>query len=106
VFVDGREVAAAGASGTRKTNALPLVIGGDVDAQGRGRELFRGRIDDVRISRGARYAAPFAPARDAPPDADTLLLLSMQGTLGPWVEDASERAAHAELRGGARVNER
>jgi hypothetical protein len=106
VFVDGREVAATTASGTRTTNALPLVIGGDVDGRGRGRELFRGRIDDVRISRGARYTAPFAPARDAPADADTLLLLSMEGTLGPWVEDASARAAHAELRGGARVNER
>jgi hypothetical protein len=103
LFVDGAEVAATPGTGARTRNRLPLVIGGDVNGAGAGHQLFQGRIDAVRVSRGARYAGAFAPERALAADGDTLLLLAMEGALGPWIEDSSGRRAHAEARGGARL---
>ncbi|MCZ6597129.1 MAG: metallophosphoesterase [Planctomycetota bacterium] len=99
VYVDGRRVASAPASGRRTLNGLPLVVGGDVDGSGNGTSLFRGRIDEVRVSRVARYTGEgFTPERRHEPDADTALLLHMDRTLGPWMYD-STATAHPLRRG-------
>jgi hypothetical protein len=104
LYVDGRLVARAAASGVRTENDLPLIVGGDVDGAGRATSTLDGRLDEVRLSEGARYAGEaFEPRRRLEADADTLLLLHMDGPLGPWLVDASPDAAHATLEGGARV---
>jgi hypothetical protein len=82
------------------------VIGADVDRQGRGTSPFDGRLDEVRVSKSARYAGErFTPARRHEADADAVLLLHMDGTVGPWLFDASPGAAHPRRLGGARVVE-
>lgn len=107
LYVAGKLIASAPASGKRTRNDLPLIIGGDVNSKGRGDSLHRGSIDEVRVSRVARYAGEsFEPQRRHESDSDTALLLHMDAASGPWIYDASESSAHAELRGQARIEPR
>jgi hypothetical protein len=50
---------------------------------------YRGVIDEVRISRTARYTADFTPRRRFEPDADTLALYHFDESDGPATADAS-----------------
>jgi hypothetical protein len=103
LYVDGVLVGAAAARGTRTPNALPLVIGGDVDGEGRAGSHLDGALDDVRLSSVARYTGErFEPARHHTSDADTLLLYTFDAPT-PWAHDASATRAHVALENGARV---
>jgi hypothetical protein len=102
LYVDGKLVASARGAGARTLNTLPLVIGGDVGADGSANSLYDGLLDEVRISAGARYAGDaVTPARRFEPDEATLLLLHMDGRLGPWLYDSSPSATHPLLKGAA-----
>ncbi|MBL8860208.1 MAG: metallophosphoesterase [Planctomycetes bacterium] len=94
-YVDGALAATRTAKGRRTCNTLPLMIGADVTKQASPESFFDGVIDEVRISSTARYTAAFTPQRRFEGDADTLLLLHMDGEVGPWSVDASGRGAHA-----------
>lgn len=103
LYVDGALAGRIEARGTRTPNRLPLLIGADVDGRGRAVSLYAGALDELRISRGARYAGDsFQPAARHAPDEATLLLLHADEALGPWLRDASPRAAHLD-RGEVRV---
>lgn len=95
LFVDGELVATKAGKGKRTQNELPLMIGADVTKEAKPDSFFDGRIDEIRISKTARYTAKFTPSRRFEPDADTLLLLHMDGEVGPWTYDASGRGVHA-----------
>jgi hypothetical protein len=104
LYVEGELRAEAPASGARTPNRLPLVVGGDVDAAGRPTAVFHGALDELRLSRGARYQGErFTPSRRFASDADTLLLLHMDARLGPWIEDASPAGNHPLVSGGAEL---
>lgn len=102
LYVDGALTARTAGAGERTTNDLPLIVGGDVDGRGAGTSLFAGRIDEVRLSTGARYDGAFEPARRVAADEATRLLLQMDDTVGPWTHDVSGRGAHGRLH-GARI---
>jgi len=90
LFVDGRRLATTRGEGKRRRNRWPFFVGADPDRSGLPVSGIEGRIDEVRISRGARYrAGGFAP------DEDTLLLLHLDGGLGPIAPDASGAGRHA-----------
>jgi hypothetical protein len=102
ILVDGVVRGRAAGSGARRTNDLPLVVGADVDGRGVGTSFFAGRIDEVRLSRGARYADGRAtPQRRLADDPATVLLLHFDGE-SPWAYDASGSNAHGLLEDGAR----
>jgi len=103
LFVDGLQAAERAGKGARKRNALPLIIGGDVSGDGQANSLLHGALDEVRISSRARYATGqrFEPARRHTVDADTVLLLHMDGDCGPWSFDHSAQRGHPLRRGGA-----
>ncbi|QDU85559.1 cyclic 3',5'-adenosine monophosphate phosphodiesterase [Planctomycetes bacterium Pla163] len=102
ILVDGVVRGRAAGSGARRTNSLPLVVGADVDGRGRGTSFFAGRIDEVRLSRGARYAdGRTPPLRRLANDPATVLLLHFDGE-SPWAFDGSGSSAHGLLEGGAR----
>lgn len=103
LYVDGALVARSPASGTRTRNDLPLLIGADVDGRGEGTSFLAGLVDEVRVSRVARYGDDFEPARRLEPDGDTALLLHLDAPLGPWAPDASAERAHALALDGARL---
>lgn len=102
LYLDGRLVAREEGNGNRTTNGLPLVVGGDVNRQGLGTSTLDGRIDEVRLSRGAVYTGEtFEPRRRLAATGDTVLLLHMDAALGPFLR--GEATCGAELRGGARI---
>ncbi len=106
LYVDGMLVGRADARGTRTRNTHPLVVGGDVDGQGRSISCIDGSMDDVRLSTVARYAGDAVePPTSMVADDDTRLLLRFDAVLGPFAADRSGREAHATLTRGARVRE-
>ncbi len=106
LYLDGAQIDSTKASGKRDTNALPLVIGGDVTKEGGSASLFDGELDEVRLSKSARYSGKsFTPARRLASDADTLLWLPMDGALGPWIPDHSGHGACATRAGAPRLVE-
>jgi hypothetical protein len=100
LYIDGRHIATVERAGERRTNTLPLLVGADVDGRGRPVYPFRGDIDAVRLSTTARYTDErFTPQRRLETDDATLLLLNMDGRVGPWIYDGSGRDAHARVMG-------
>jgi len=92
LYVDGVQVARAPGSGTRTQRDLPLLVGADVDRDGRGTSHFEGHIDEVHLSLGVRYEGErFTPVRHPAGDARSILLLHMNAAQGPWVYDSSPR---------------
>ena len=60
--------------------------------------FWSGAVDEVRVSRGARYTKPFKPAPDLAADSSTLFLLSNDHHFGPFVPvTANSRTADSEL---------
>ncbi len=101
LYLDGELVAEVARSGPRRTNALPLLIGADVNGNGEAVSHFDGLIDAVRISTVARYGGSrFQLSRSYLPDEQTALQVDMECELGPWVYDASPGRAHPSRRGG------
>jgi hypothetical protein len=103
LFVGGELSAEAPASGPLKGNRLPLYVGADVSSRRRPRTHFRGAIDEVRLSKVARYRGPFEPQARFEPDAHTLLLLHCDHELGRLVPDASGQGRHGVKTGAPRV---
>ena len=102
LYLDGSLVGSTAGSGPRTRNELPLLVGADVAGGGRATSFFPGRIDEVRLSKVARYAGEaFEPARRFDHDADTVLLLHLDDPLGPWAPDRGTARAHGLLLGGA-----
>jgi hypothetical protein len=102
LYVDGELVASSQGTGARKRNDLPLWVGADPDGDGAPTSFVGGRIDEIRISKVARYRGQrFTPPQRHAADADTVLLLHLDGEFGPWVPDASAQRSHATKRGSA-----
>ncbi|MFQ5505667.1 MAG: LamG-like jellyroll fold domain-containing protein [Planctomycetota bacterium] len=103
LYVNGKLAGRSAGRGTRTQNRLPFYVGADPDGRGVPTSFFAGEVDEVRISRVARYqGASFVPAPRHEPDADTLLLLHLDRELGPFVVDHSPRRAHGMSLGRAR----
>src|SRR5262249_13829151 len=66
-YVEGQLQSRAPAQGIRPSPKM-FALGGNAF----GSSLFRGRMNDVRISKAARYDADFKPAMRWAPDADTI----------------------------------
>ena len=84
IFVDGMPVGRAAGDGVRTPNTLPLYLGGDPGNRGELTRPVAGVLNDVRLSKVARYAGEFAPPTETPePDADTVLLFPLDRRVGP-----------------------
>ncbi len=100
LYVDGKLLGRTAGVGKRKVNALPLYVGADTSSSGQPVSFFDGAIDEVRISKVARYAGDsFAPARRFATDGDTLLLLHLDRAVGVITADTAARHLHPELVG-------
>lgn len=89
LYVGGKQVAATPAKGPRTPNALPFYIGADTDGRGNPTRFYRGGIDEVRLSKVARYTDAFEPATRHEPDADTVLLFHLDQRIGPFAPAAN-----------------
>ncbi len=82
LFVDGANCGAAVYARTSCSNAPALLIGAFL-ADGRPANVFRGRIDEVHVSRAAHPPAADWATRVRATDADTLARLSFDESSGP-----------------------
>lgn len=110
LYVDGRLVAANPGSGKRTFRPdIPFLIGADPTHSGRGMSFFDGAIDEVRISKVARYSGEsFEPERRFKPDADTVFLAHADRSLGPWIFSATGdngRPRYGWREGGVRIGQ-
>lgn len=97
LFVNGKQVQKTPARGKRRRNKLPLIIGADTDPRGQATRAFSGGIDEVRLSKIARYQQNFTPQKRHEPDSDTVLLLHLDRTIGPFTLDHSASATQVVL---------
>ncbi|MFT4513058.1 MAG: 3',5'-cyclic AMP phosphodiesterase CpdA [Planctomycetota bacterium] len=102
IYVDGLVVAMQSGKGRRRTNKLPLYIGADTNKNGKPTSHFIGSIDDVRLSKVARYVGKsFDPPAKHVPDNDTVLLIPCDRDFGPWTIDRSKQHSHPRRIGNA-----
>ena len=100
LYIDGKLAGRGAGSGSRRTNALDLLIGADPDSGGRATSFFDGLVDAVRLSGSVLYSGEaFEPLRQLPPGADTVLLLNFDRAYGPYHPDDSGREAHGVAHG-------
>ena len=83
IYVDGMPVGRAAGDGVRTLNDLPLYLGGDPDGRGDLTRPASGGLNDVRLSKTARYAGEFDVPRNYEPDGDTVLLFPLDRRVGP-----------------------
>lgn len=104
LYLNGLLLGRTAATGKRSRNALPFVIGADTGRRGPNSGI-EGLVDEVRVSTGARYEdADFEAPRRLTADDKTVLLLHCDEHYGPYVLDVSGRAAHGQLRSGAKID--
>lgn len=101
LYLNGQVAAQVPASGALDDNDLPLYVGADPGAEGQPTRPFRGWIDEVRLSKTARYTEPFTPVRRWEPDAETSLLYHFDRLVGGMVPDHAPSQAHGTLVGTA-----
>ena len=74
---------------------MPYFIGAEPDRRRRANGVFDGLIDELRISSGARYEGDaFEPARRHERDEQTVLLLHLDTSVGPFAPDDSPQGRH------------
>lgn len=97
LYVDGKRIGTKATSGPRKLNTHPFYVGADPSSRGQATRHFRGKIDEVRLSRVARYEGEsFERRHRHEPDADTVLLLHLDQSVGGVFHiDHGPNAAHA-----------
>ena len=86
-FIAGRLASDTALLGPCVPSEVAFVIGGDADEFGEPVDCFVGRIDEFRISHGARYDGDFDPRGLLGADPDTLLHLSFDDPDRPFRDD-------------------
>jgi hypothetical protein len=99
LYVNGNLAAKTPATGARKTNVLPLYIGADPDAKSLPTQFYSGELDELRLSKSARYQENFKPALRHARDAETLLLFHCEGQIGPFIPSDAEGNRYATSAG-------
>jgi len=105
IFANGKLQDEVPAQGVLRGNKLPLFIGADTDRRGNPEHSFTGAIDEVRVSRVARYARSFKPKKRFEPDSDTVLLMHFDDTLEGVFPDESGEHHHGFARGAPQLVE-
>ncbi|MDB4482640.1 LamG domain-containing protein, partial [Akkermansiaceae bacterium] len=101
LYLDGKLIASALGTGKLKDNRLPLMIGADVNHQGKPTSFFKGLIDYVSLTPKALYSDETSAANGNRKAA--IIDLQLNETIGPWHPDASGSKAHAIAIGGVKV---
>jgi hypothetical protein len=105
LFINGRKAASTNATGARLGSDKSLFIGARPDGAFNTYNFsypliyWRGSVDDVRVSRTARYQADFTPATKLPRDASTVFALANNQHFGPFVPVEAERSVQAAIKG-------
>lgn len=100
MYVDGRLVASTTITGDMKdASGTPRI--GRYFRDGVFKDSLEGLLDELRLSRVARYTADFTPAKRFAPDVDTLLLMHFDEGTGVTTSDTSPARRTGNLAAGA-----
>lgn len=98
IYVDGKLQQTSNLAGTYKPGHDFFRIGLLPPIQdNQSRRPFAGLIDEVRISKVARYTADFAPPKRFEPDKDTLVLYHFDEGAGDILTDSSGNGHHGKI---------
>jgi serine/threonine protein kinase/formylglycine-generating enzyme required for sulfatase activity len=100
LFQDGRLTGTAEVTEPLELAMRPLWIG---DC-GLPTNAFRGRVGEIRVSRGAAYSEDFEPVRPLPATPETLALYHLDEGAGLEAKDSSGNNRHAKITGAIWVN--
>lgn len=103
VYLDGVEVGRSEEAGGLLHPDAPLYIGASPDRRGDPVAMFKGLIDEVRVSSVVRYTGTFTPARVFETDENTLLLMHFDRDYYGAEPDDSGRGRHGWVVGGAEI---
>lgn len=99
-FVDGMlQRRASEVTDLHVPSPYDFMVGADPGDQGEPHQFFKGVIDEVRISKVARYNKDFTPERRFQPDKDTLLLYHFDEGKGKIAHDESGNDYHGSIQG-------
>ena len=107
LYINGQIAAATNATGARLSSDKSLYIGarpnGAFNTFNFSHPLifWRGAVDEVRISRTARYIRNFIPAAKLSQDDATLLLLTLDQQFGPFIPSDAGSQVQARILGNA-----
>jgi len=105
LYVNGQKAASTNATGARLSSDKSLFIGARPNGAFNTYNFsypfiyWRGFVDDVRVSRTARYQADFTPAPKLPRDASTVFTLANDQHFGPFVPVDAEQSVQAAIKG-------
>lgn len=103
LYVAGKPQGASPLENRHYPSPFSLLIGAQRHPVFAFREYFHGIVDEVRVSRTARYTNAFQPAPRFEPDPDTMALYHFDEANGDLVYDASGNGHHGILVGARRV---
>jgi serine/threonine protein kinase len=89
LFVDGQEQDALDLEGPLDASPLPFFLGGNPNRDGSAVQHFNGVVEEVRISKSARYHGDFTPTERLEVDDDTALLYRFDRNTTDVAVDAS-----------------
>jgi hypothetical protein len=87
LYIDGELIKTTKGSGKRTINQLPIYIGADPGRKGESTRPFIGQVDEIRLSKIARYDKSFRPDKRFQPDNETIFLFHLDRQIGPFVFD-------------------
>lgn len=96
-YIDGKLEGREAVPNPTPSSTLPLVIGAVPQSGGRPKEYFFGNIDEVRVSKSARYFDDFQPDRLHHADGDTRALFHFDEGAGQIAVDASGNGLHGRI---------
>jgi hypothetical protein len=105
LYVNGQHAASTNVTGARLSSDKSLYIGarpnGAFNTHNFSYPLiyWRGAVDDVRVSRGARYRGDFTPPAKLPRDASTVFTLANDQHFGPFVPVEAAPPVPAAIKG-------
>jgi len=100
LFVNGKKQTIGDVTTMKhKISYLPFMVGADPNRAAEPHQFFKGSIDEVRISKVARYTKDFQPAKKFESDKDTLVLYHFDEGTGDVVKDSSGNARDGKMTG-------
>jgi hypothetical protein len=105
LFVNGQKAASTNATGARLSSDKSLYVGARPNGAFNTHNFsypmiyWRGAVDDVRVSRIARYTRNFRPEQALAADVSTVFAMSNDRQVGPFVPLEGAAQAQAIIKG-------
>jgi formylglycine-generating enzyme required for sulfatase activity/Leucine-rich repeat (LRR) protein len=98
-YINGQLQEKAPAKGAHKPSSMPFTLGANPEPGDKFADHFFGRMNEVRISKVARYDKDFTPAKRFEKDEDTVALYHFDEGSGDVLKDSAGNGHHGKIVG-------